>query len=237
MTSLVLTGHGSKDPRSAANTRAVAGQLARMAPGVDVRVAFCEHNAPLLPEVLTGIGDAVVVPFLLACGYHARTDIPALSGGTEIPVRQADVLGADERLLTVLRVRLGALGVSPLDGGLGVMVVAVGSSDPGANARTAGLAGRLVRGTRWAGVEVAFATGPDTSLPRATRRLYARGATRLVIAPWFLAHGRITDRVAAYAHTAGIPMAQPLGSHPLVAATALDRFEASLARAHTSLAS
>jgi sirohydrochlorin ferrochelatase len=55
--------------------------------------------------------------------------------------------------------------------------------------------------------------------------LRARGVRHLVIAPWFLAHGIITDRVAAYAAAHGIPMAQPLGSHNLVAATVLDRYD------------
>jgi sirohydrochlorin ferrochelatase len=47
-----------------------------------------------------------------------------------------------------------------------------------------------------------------------------------VVAPWFLAYGRITDRVADSAAALGIPMAAPLGSHNLVAATLLDRFDA-----------
>jgi sirohydrochlorin ferrochelatase len=55
------------------------------------------------------------------------------------------------------------------------------------------------------------------------------GATRLIIAPWFLAHGRITDRVAEYARTHGIPMAAPLGPHRLVADTVLDRFDEAVA--------
>ena len=37
-----------------------------------------------------------------------------------------------------------------------------------------------------------------------------------MIAPWFLAHGRITDRVANYASAQGISMAEPLGSHNLL---------------------
>nr|CRL68348.1 cobalamin (vitamin B12) biosynthesis CbiX protein [Mycolicibacter nonchromogenicus] len=79
-------------------------------------------------------------------------------------------------------------------------------------------------------MEVAFATeGPRPSIPEAVERLRARGATKLMIAPWFLAHGRITDRVAAYAAQAGIPMAEPLGAHRLVAATVLDRIEDVLA--------
>ena len=60
----------------------------------------------------------------------------------------------------------------------------------------------------------------------AANSLRADGADRMVIAPWFLAHGRITDRVADDAAAHGISMAEPLGSHNLVAATVLDRFDA-----------
>ncbi|MBV9516157.1 MAG: sirohydrochlorin chelatase, partial [Mycobacteriaceae bacterium] len=61
--------------------------------------------------------------------------------------------------------------------------------------------------------------------------LRAMGARRLVIAPWFLAHGRITDRVASFAAGQAIPMSQPLGSHRLVAATVLARFDRACADA------
>ena len=47
----------------------------------------------------------------------------------------------------------------------------------------------------------------------------------MVIAPWFLAPGRVPDRVRRFADDAGIAMAAPLGAHPLVAATVLDRFD------------
>ena len=50
-----------------------------------------------------------------------------------------------------------------------------------------------------------------------------------MIAPWFLAPGKLTDRVAAFAAAEGIPMATPLGGHRLVADTVLDRFEAAIA--------
>jgi sirohydrochlorin ferrochelatase len=136
------------------------------------------------------------------------------------------VLGEDPALLTVLRQRLAEIGVSPDDSGLGVIVVAVGSSNAAANARTATVAPALHHGTRWAATEVAFATGPQPGLRDVAARLRASGARRLVIAPWFLAHGRITDRVASFAAAQGIRMAEPLGSHNLVAATVLDRFDA-----------
>lgn len=232
MTTVVLTAHGSADPRSADNTRAVAGHLRRVAPEFDVRVAFCDHNTPNLRDALAEVGgdggEVVLAPFLLASAYHAHTDIPALVADAGTSVRQTGTLGTDDRLVQVMRLRLGALGVSRFDANLGVLAVAVGSSDPLANAGTARIAGPLAHGTRWKGVEVCFATGPTRSLAQAVQRLRDRGAAELVIAPWFLAHGKITDRVAAFAARSGIAMAEPLGAHRLVAATVLDRVEEAL---------
>ena len=236
MTTLVLTAHGSADPRSAANTRAVAGLLSRLRPGLDVRVAFLEQIAPTLGDVLTGLSstrEAVVTPLLLADAYHARIDITgqiAHSGAARsgIDVRQANALGEDDRLVSVLRDRLAELGVSRLDHALGVLVVAIGSSDAAANARTAAVAAKLAAGTRWVAT-TAFATRPEPSVAKAASQLRRRGARRLVIAPWFLAPGRLTDRLWAHAQDAGIPMAPPLGPHRLVAATVLERFEQAVA--------
>ena len=54
---LVLTAHGSADPRSAANAQAVVGRLTRLRPGLDVRLAFLEgylsandEDSDILPE-------------------------------------------------------------------------------------------------------------------------------------------------------------------------------------------
>jgi sirohydrochlorin ferrochelatase len=224
---LVLAAHGSADPRSAAVTHAVAGRIRRLRPWLDVRPAFLEQTTPNLRDVLAGApGDGVVVPFLLADAFHARTDIPAMIAESGAAFDQAGVLGEDPALLSVLRQRLAEAGVSPDDEGLGVLLVAVGSSSEAANARTSTVAPALRAGTRWAGVEVAFATGPQPGVADAVVTLRTNGADRLVIAPWFLAHGRITDRVASFSAAQGISMAEPLGSHNLVAATVLDRFDA-----------
>jgi sirohydrochlorin ferrochelatase len=231
MTTLVLTAHGSKDPRSAANARAVAGRVARVRPGLDVRLAFCELNTPNLVDVLNGLSgttrEAVVTPLLLANAYHARIDIPGqiASCATAERVRQAPVLGEDDRLVSVLRQRVTELGVSRLDDALGVLVMAIGSSDPLANARTSRVAPKLLAGTRWAGATTAFVTRPEPSLAEATDQLRRRGARRVVIAPWFLAPGRLPDRVRGFADDAGIGMAAPLGAHRLVADAVLDRFD------------
>jgi sirohydrochlorin ferrochelatase len=230
VTTLVVTAHGSRDPRAAANTHAVVERIRAMRLGLDVRVAFCERSTPNLRDVLSTVKrGAVVAPLLLADAYHAQVDIPALiadSGAAR--VAQTDVLGEDDRLVHVLHERLADAGVSRLDGRVGVLVVAVGSSREAVNARTATVAQKLASGTRWAGAQTAFATGPNPSLRDAARQLRGRGAERMMIVPWFLAHGLLTDRVAGYARDHGISMAEPLGAHPLVAATVLDRFDQAL---------
>lgn len=233
MNTLVLTAHGSHDPRSGANAEAVADGLAMMRPDLDVRLAFLELNTPNFADVLAGLPDsgrAVVAPLLLASAYHARLDIPKqIADAGAHGIRQADVLGEDERVVAVLRERLVEVGVSPLDDDLGVMVVAIGSSNLAANARTSKVAARLAAGTQWAGTTTAFATRPEASVTRAADQLRRRGARRLVIAPWFLAPGLITDGVSKFARDNGIPMAAPLGAHRLVVETVLDRYDEALA--------
>ncbi|MCV7423974.1 sirohydrochlorin chelatase [Mycobacterium yunnanensis] len=227
---LILAAHGSADPRSPEVAHALAGRIRRLRPGLEVRAAFLEKSQPYVGDVLSDLArcgaPAVVVPMLLASAHHARVDLPAVIEESGATVEVAEALGEDPDLVTLLGQRVTAAGAPADRRDVGVVVVAVGSSSAAANARTATLADALTARTRWAAVEVAFATGPHPTVAEAATRLRSRGARRLVVAPWFLAHGRITDRVAATAAELGIPMAEPLGSHNLVAAALLDRYDA-----------
>jgi sirohydrochlorin ferrochelatase len=228
---LVLTAHGIADPRSAATAHAVADQIRRLRPGLDVRVAFCEKSEPNLRDVLTGLnGPAVVTPLLLASAYHARIDIPAIIADAGADVLQADTLGEDPHLIAVLRHRLSELNVKHENTDTGVLVVAVGSSHTEANTGTATVAEALAHGSTWAGVRIAYATGAQPSVDEGIEELRMLGAGRIAMAPWFIAPGRITDRVAAIASAAGIPMAETLGAHPLGATTVLNRFDQAIAQ-------
>lgn len=228
---LILTAHGSADPRSSVVAFAIADQLRASRPDLDVRSAFCEQTTPNLRDVLAEVPDgAVVTPLLLASAHHARVDIPSTIEAAGSRVRQAEVLGEDVRLIAVMRERLAQAGVSPDDRTVGVVVVAVGSSSDIANTRTADVASALADGTDWAATTTAFATGPTPSVAAAVARLRRRGAARIVIAPWFLAHGRITDRVAAFAGANGLTLSEPLGVHPLVVDTVLDRYDRAAAK-------
>ena len=181
----------------------------------------------------------------MANAYHARVDIPdiiaeaqacssradsAQAGGAHADILRADTLGEDPRLVHLMRQRLDELDIDLDHDDTGVLVVAVGSSDAEANADTATLADAMAHETRWAGVRVAYATGPAPSVADGIAELRRLGARRIALAPWFIAPGRITDRVAAIAAAEGIAMAEPLGAHPLLAETLLDRFDQAIAQ-------
>lgn len=102
---LVAVAHGSRDPRSAATIAALAGEVRRQAPGLDVRVSFLDLSAPRLGDVLDGVAAdghrrAVVVPLLLGNAFHARFDVPgavaaAAARNPLLRIDTSDVLGTD----------------------------------------------------------------------------------------------------------------------------------------------
>ncbi|MGW1741375.1 sirohydrochlorin chelatase [Nocardia sp. NPDC001965] len=238
---LVAVAHGSRDPRSAATVAALLAQVRAARPGTPARLAFLDLNAPAVGQVLDSIAaagetHAVVVPLLLGSAFHARVDLPALlaSATTRHPrleLTQAQVLGADPRLLGLLHARVhaecAARGWDTEPERLGIALAAVGSSSAAANRKTAGLAGEFAART---GIrtEICFATAEPT-LARASARLRARGADRLLLAPWFLAPGRLIDRLRGQQPL--LPHAGVLGPDPALAEIVWDRYDNALTRA------
>lgn len=118
---VVLIAHGSRDPRAAAATRALARAVAAARPGLPVHDSYLDHTEPAPGRVLHELAAAghervTVVPLLLTAAYHGRVDIPAVLSaareeGLRLSVRVGDVLGpvngrVDLALLAGLRRRL-----------------------------------------------------------------------------------------------------------------------------------
>ncbi|MHA6795781.1 sirohydrochlorin chelatase [Pseudonocardia bannensis] len=242
---LVAVAHGSRDGRSAATMTELADVARARAPHLDVRLSFLDFNAPRLPDVLGGLGtgSAVVVPLLLGSAYHARVDIPAAVDAAtrrlpRLEVVVSDVLGSApgggeppsgtrhsggrSPLLDVAWARLREAGADPGDPGLGVVLAAAGSSNAVANAVVADLAAERPL------TVAAFAAAAQPDVTAAVAELRRRGARRIAVAPWFLAPGRLLDRVgdAARAADPGVVLAEPLGAAPAVADALLDRYRA-----------
>jgi sirohydrochlorin ferrochelatase len=202
----------------------IVDALRASVPGSDVRQAFVELAEPLVPAALAEIPPdrrAVLVPLLLSSGYHDRVDLPAAIASTRPATAHAAVLGPDRRLAGALADRLREAGWRPGDG---VVLAAAGSSDPDAVASVRAQAGLLATELsgpgRPAAVTTGFGAAAQPDVPGAVRAARAAGATRVALAPYLLAPGHFTDRLAG----AGADLvAAPLGAHPAVVQLILER--------------
>ncbi len=231
MTTPALLGvaHGSPDPRAEPVLEALVARVAAERPGLTTALAHLGHTQPDVPTALRslarqGFSDVVVVPLLLTAAYHARKDLPSLLARTraEIPglsVTQTAVLGPHPLLFSLVRRRLAEAGV---DQSSSVVLSAVGTSDPSANAELADVAATL-------GASIGFAAGPPT-VGEAVAGLRAQGARGVAIASYVLAPGTLPDRF----HAAGADVVtRPLGAEPEIVHIVLERYDAAVRTRHT----
>ena len=81
--SIILFGHGSRDPLWCKPIEAVAARMRQLQPSVEVRCAYLEMSPPDLPTVTSeliarGSQSIDIVPMFLGAGRHAREDLPKL---------------------------------------------------------------------------------------------------------------------------------------------------------------
>jgi sirohydrochlorin ferrochelatase len=224
MSPLLLVAHGSRDPRAATTTRALARVVAAARPGLDVRVSFLEHAEPAPAEVLRAIGGpAVVVPLLLTNAYHGRIDLPAQVAGFDVAV--APPLGqAGDLLLEGLVKRLhNATAPTAYNG---IVIAAAGTRVRAARVTVEEVA-RALGERLGVPAQVAYAAGAQPTGEEAVRMLRERGADRVAVVAYFLACGQLYATVTGSAARAGVvAVAEPLGASWDLARLILDRYDA-----------
>lgn len=228
-TAVVLVAHGSRDPRAARHTRALAAAVATARPGWDVHASYLDHSLPRPAQVLAALDAAgrrraVLVPLLLTAAFHGKVDVPAeaaaaRAAGLRIDIDIADVLGplarrVDPLLLDGLTRRLDEAagpsvgGVTGLDA---VVLAAAGTRDSAARA-TIGRAAAALGAHLGVPCTVAYASAAPPAAGAAVARLRAAGARRVGMAGYFLAPGLLYDATVRSATAAGaVAVAAPLG--------------------------
>ncbi|NUO99873.1 MAG: sirohydrochlorin chelatase, partial [Nonomuraea sp.] len=127
---LVLAAHGTRSVAGERALAALAGAARKARPGSRVELAYLEISSPLLADVLPAVaGPVVVVPLLLAGGYHAHIDLPEVIAARRPDALVAGWLGPHRLLTSALARKLGQAGLRPGDA---VVLGAAGSSDPAA---------------------------------------------------------------------------------------------------------
>ena len=182
----------------------IAAQVRRTRPALDVRIGYLDHGPPSIADVVDE--GCVVVPLLLAGGYHVRIDIPAQASGCVI----ASPVGPDRLLACSLTDRLLEAGY---DGRTAVVLAAAGSSDDRALDDVRTMAGYV---SKRLGVKVtpAFVSAGSPRLTDVDAR---------VVASYLLAPGAFHDAVVA---TGADVVSPPIGDHEVVAELVLARFDA-----------
>jgi sirohydrochlorin ferrochelatase len=255
---VLLVAHGSRDPRAAATTRALARTVAAVRPGLDVRVAFLELAEPRPADVLRGMpAGTVVVPLLLTRAYHGAVDLPAQVAGFDCTI--TETLGSvSEPLLDALTRRLspgrfdsgrfdsgrfdsgrfdsGRFDSGRFDSGRfdfdALVLAAAGTRVEAARATVrevaVALGGRLGLPCR-----VAYAAGATPSGAEAVAALQNQGARRVGVASYFLAPGRLYDAVTSSALEAGaVAAAPPLGASWQIAELILSQVDSATTHRH-----
>ena len=222
MTALLAVAHGSPDPRAEPVLQDLVALVRVTRPGLTAVLAHLGHTTPDVPSALEsliqqGIRRVVVVPLLLTAAYHARTDLPELLAAARrrhpaIEILQAEVLGPHGRLAALVRRRLTEAGA---DAATSVVLGAIGTSDPAANAELAGVA-------RSFGATVGFAAGSPW-VADVVAELRARGSGEVAVASYVLAPGMLPDRFAA---SGADVVTAPLGAEPEVVDVVLERYDA-----------
>lgn len=213
---LLAVAHGSRNPAAADVIRKLARQVGRLAPMLDVHVAFLGHAEPSLPEELSAAGSgAVIVPLLLSSGYHVSADIAGAA--TSAGARVAAPLGPDQLLLIALTARLAEAGVR---GDTPVVLAAAGSSDPAAAADVEQQAALLADQLK-VPVLAAYLSAARPTVAEAVARLREQTGRPIAVATYLLAPGHFSDQLEA---CGADWVTDPLGGHPALAGLVIDRY-------------
>jgi sirohydrochlorin cobaltochelatase len=243
---LLLVGHGTRDAAGAEAFRSFVAGLGAAHPRLPVGGGFIELSPPPLADAVAamagdGVRDFAAVPLVLVSAGHAKGDIPAALArerrrhpGTSYAYGRP--LGPHPALLSVLERRVDAALAGADRAGATVLLVGRGSTDPDANAEVFKAARLLWEGRGYAGVETAFVSLAQPSVPEGLERCRRLGAGTVVVLPYFLFPGVLPDRVreqaagwAAARGGADVRCADVIGPEPELAGLVMERYREAVA--------
>jgi sirohydrochlorin cobaltochelatase len=244
---LLIVGHGTRSDDGVAEFTRFVERVGSLTTDRIPAVAggFIELARPSVADAVTRLAPGggrpmVAVPLVLTAAGHGKGDIPAalareLRRHPGLSCSYGRPLGPHPVLQDLLEARIdAALAAAPRQDTC-VLLVGRGSTDPDANAEVAKVARLLWEGRGYAGVEYAFISLAEPSVPAALGRAVRLGARRIVVAPYFLFAGVLPDRVAAQsrefaaAHRAlDVRVAGLIGDCAELAGLVLDRYDEAL---------
>jgi len=228
--SLLVIGHGSRDPNGVAEYWSFVDHVSRRA-DMPVGGGFIELAEPDLDTavdklVADGAEHVVAVPLVLLGAGHMKLDGPAAlerarSRHPDVRFDYGRALGIHPLVLAVAADRVPR-------GCDGVVLVGRGSSDPDANADLYKVARLVQDATGVTVVEPAFVSLADPRVPAAIERCRRLGADRVAAVPYFLFTGVLVERIGAQARAAGAIPHPHLGVDDRLVHLVLERYREAL---------
>lgn len=215
---LVVIGHGTRSAAGVAVVREVAARAGAELGQRDVPVGFVDVCGPTAGEALSGLAQAVVVPYFLATGFHVRVDLPeALRTAPGSTATAA--LGVSPEVVAALvdRLREALDGTALPDA---ILLGAAGSSDVRARQEVHCLAA-VVAAATGVRTQAGFIAGPGPTVYETLCTLREAGAERVAAASFLLAPGQFHDKLAGV----GADLTTtPLGAHPALVDLVVRRY-------------
>ncbi|NMM35016.1 MAG: sirohydrochlorin chelatase [Phycicoccus sp.] len=206
---MLVVGHGTRSDSGVAEFNAFMGRLQRRphAPHPAAAGGFIELSRPPVTEAvasLVGQGhrELIALPLVLVAAGHGKGDIPAALVREQVrhpgmTYSYGRPLGPHPALLDILEQRIEKTLGDTERADTHVLLVGRGSTDPDANAEIAKVARLLWEGRGYAGVEPSFVSLADPGVPAGLDKLRRLGASRIVVAPYFLFPGILPDRIVS----------------------------------------
>jgi sirohydrochlorin cobaltochelatase len=238
----LLVSHGSHDPRPALAAAQLAEQVTQLSPHLWVKTAVLECSPLPLHQQIQDFAQAAIaqncthlylLPLFLLPGVHVMEDIPAEVAiaqsrlGETLPLITLPYLGTNPHLYPLLKHSdppSGSTGqISTGQGETGRVLMSHGSRRDGGNAPVAAIAAQM------GAVSAYWSVAP--SLQTQVANLVGQGCQDIVILPYFLFEGGITDAIAqtvaqlAQEHpTTQFTMAETLSANPNLATHIVNLF-------------
>ncbi|WCM93239.1 sirohydrochlorin chelatase [Acidovorax sp. NCPPB 2350] len=206
-TTVLLVGHGSREPEGNDEIHAFVRQWRARRPGWRIEVCFIEFAPPSLHDGLLlaakGSRRVLVLPLILNAAGHVKMEIPesiehARAHCPGVQFLYGPHLTACEPILQILQRQLRdcmqALDV-PDPTTTGVVLLGRGSSDRQANGDVAKMARWLQEDGHHELVEIAFTGITWPRLERVVQRQVLLGMRQIVVLPYYLYTGTLMQRI------------------------------------------
>jgi sirohydrochlorin cobaltochelatase len=202
---LLIVGHGSRDPRGAAEFHDLVGLVRRRNPSLTVEGGFIELSRPPISECVDrlaqdGARNVAAVPLMLLAAGHAKDDIPATlvrqkMDHPDMTFGYGRALGIRPELLELMDERVSAVVAEEEKEDTTILIVGRGSSDPDANSDLPKIARLFYEGRRYPAVESAYFSMTPPDVAAGLDRCRRLGAKRVVGFSYFLFTGVLEERI------------------------------------------